>query len=268
MSAPVHIASFEELELLDCAASDDGGARGTLLSCLDALAAAPAAEGLCAAARGARLLWRAVSLPGAERLRAPAARATARLTLEFFDSDRGAFRAVAGARALPAEGNALAALAFAAAAAAGEKDATQSAARAADFLRDRLFDPLLGLLSADGVEAPEYGLLGDVAWSALAAQALGRVEFARELGRVLVRELWDPARNGFAARIPRPGESTFELPDPGAEAAALEACWRLGLRRPLELGLAAARARAGADARTRAAVARVESLGPMAEGAR
>jgi uncharacterized protein YyaL (SSP411 family) len=253
-------ASFEELELRLERTLVDASARPALERGLDALAAAPSPAGLSASARGARLLWGAAVLPGAERFRAPAARATARLRDEFFDAERGAFRAEPGSRVLPAEGNALAALAFSRAAAAGEPGAAELAARAADFLRDRLFDPLLGLLSADGAAAPEYGLLGDVAWSALAADALGREEFARDLSRVLVRELWDPSRNGFAARIPRPGEAAFERPDAGAEAAALEACARLGQRKAFALGLAAARAAAGTDARALAAVARVSAL--------
>jgi hypothetical protein len=278
VSAPASAvpASFEELEfLLDACARGDAGARAGLERGLDALAAAPAPAGLSVAARGARLLWGAAVLPGAGRFRADAERAAARLTDAFFDPARAAFRAEAGARALPAEGNALAALALSRAAAAGLPGAAGPAALAADFLRARLYDPLLGLLSADGADAPEYGLLGDVAWSALAAEELGRAPggaeraaFAEELARVLVRDLWDPSRNGFAARIPRPGEASFARPDVGAEAAALEACWRLGRRRAFELGLAAARAGAGADRRALAAVARVAGLAASAPEAR
>ncbi len=263
-------ASFEELELhLELAA------RAELERGLDALAAMPEAEDLSCAARGTRLLWGASAMGGLERWRPRAEKAAARLMEIFFDHEFAAFRSTPRSRVLPAEGNALAALALARAAAAGHAGAAQASAQAVDFLRMRLYDPLLGFLSAEGASAPEYGLLGDIAWGALAAEELGRspggeacVSFAEELARVLVRDLWDPARSGFAARIARRGEGGGERPDPGAEAAALEACLRLGRRRAYGLGLAAARASAGDDPRALAAVARAAALETSFSGAR
>lgn len=269
-------ASFEELELhLELTVRGDAAARADLERGLDALAAMPEAEDLSCAARGARLLWGAAAAAGLERWRPRAESAASRLFETFFDAEAAAFRSTPRSRVLPAEGNALAALALARAGAAGRAGAARAAAQAVDFLRARLYDPLLGLLSADGASAPEYGLLGDVAWGALAAEELGRspggearATFAEELARVLVRDLWDPARNGFAARIARRGEGAGERPDPGAEAAALEACLRLGRRRPYALGLAAARASAGDDPRALAAVARAAALESSFPGAR
>ncbi len=262
--------SFEELELLlESASRGLTTARPALELALLDFAAGPAPAPLAVAARGARLLWGAAALPGGERFRPAASLASTRLTEVFLDVERRAFRAEPNSRVLPAAGNALAALALARAAAAGQPGAVEGAALAVDFLRARLYDPLLGLMSAEGAQDFEYGLLGDVAWSALAAEELGRLfggegrkEFADELASVLVKELWNPARGGFYARIPRADSATAAapLPDPGDEAAALEACWRLGRALAFRLGLAAARKSAGGDVRALAAVARASSL--------
>jgi uncharacterized protein YyaL (SSP411 family) len=230
-------------------------------------------ESLSARARRARRLWDAHARDADARSRRAAEAETSLLIGTLFDADARAFRRRPGSRELPAEGNALAALALARAARAGVPGAAQAASAAVDFLRARLYDPLLGLLSAEGAAAPEYGLLGDVAWSALAAEELGRepdggrhAAFAAELADVLVRDLWDPGRGGFAARIPRAGEGASPPPDSAAEAAALEVCARLGRGRAFALGLAAARAAAGADAGARAALERVAALAANGAG--
>jgi hypothetical protein len=200
---------------------------------------APGESPLRANASRARLLWEAHGLTGAPALKAAAEGATAFLLRELYDPALGAFRRAPGAPAVyPAEGNARAAYALLKAAAFGVPGAGEAAAKALTFLRTRLYDPLLGLVHGQGGgEDAVHGLLGDAAWTTLAfTEAFlctglkAHREFADAMLRFLFQELWERERGGFLDRVPRAGDPPVLLEahlPPEANAAALEACWRL-----------------------------------------
>lgn len=246
-------AAVAHLEALLAAGAEarDADALDALGRGLDALLQAPwwderrkafiiAGESpLLANAARARLLWDAHSLTGQPRWRAAAEGATDFLLRELYDPGRGAFRRAPGGEAVyPAEGNARAAYALLKADAFGVAEAGDAASKALTFLRTRLYDPLLGLVhGAGGGEDAVHGLLGDAAWTALAftesflATGLkAHREFADAMVRFLFQELWERERGGFLDRVARADDPPVlresHLP-PEANAAALEACWRL-----------------------------------------
>jgi len=189
-------------------------------------------------ARRARLLWDAHAFTGDKRWGDAAAAATNVLLHVLREPGVGAFRAAPGAAVYPADGNALAALALLRAAAFETPGAADAAARALTFLQTRLYDPLLGLVHAQGGEGEAvHGLLGDAAWTALAfsdAFLAGGVtqhrEFADGLLRFLFQELWERDGGGFLDRVPRAGDPAIlreTRVEPELNAAALTVCWRM-----------------------------------------
>ena len=189
-------------------------------------------------ARRSRLLWDAHAFTGERRWADAAAAATNVLLHVLREPGVGALRAAPGAAVYPADGNALAALALLRASAFGVPDASEAAARALTFLQTRLYDPLLGLVHAQGGDGEGvHGLLGDAAWTALAfseAFLAGGVtqhrEFADGLLRFLFQELWERDGGGFLDRVPRAGDPAIlreTRVDPDLNAAALAVCWRM-----------------------------------------
>lgn len=197
-----------------------------------------AGSALTVHARRARLLWDAHAYTGAQRWSDAAAAATSVLLHVLREPGLGAFRAAPGASVYPADGNALAALALLRAASFEVPDAADAASRALTFLQTRLYDPLLGLVHAQGGDGEAvHGLLGDAAWTALAfseAFLAGGVkqhrEFADGLLRFLFQELWERDGGGFLDRIPRADDPAIlreTRVEPGLNAVALKVCWRL-----------------------------------------
>ncbi|HXT01167.1 MAG TPA: hypothetical protein VN915_10860 [Elusimicrobiota bacterium] len=189
-------------------------------------------------ARRARLLWDAHALTGGARWREAASAATSFLLHTLREPGHGAFRAAPGAAVYPADGNALAALALLRAAAFETPEAADAATRALTFLQTRLYDPLLGLVHAQGGDGESvHGLLGDAAWTALAfteAFLAGGVkqhrEFADGLLRFLFQELWERDGGGFLDRVPRAEDPAIlreTRVDPELNAVAFKVCWRL-----------------------------------------
>jgi hypothetical protein len=229
-------------------------------------------------ARRARLLWDAHALTGEARWRDAAAAATSVLRRDLFDGGVGAFRASPGAAVYPADGNALAALALLRASAFGSGDEIETAQKALAFLQSRLYDPLLGLVHAQGGEGEAvHGLLGDAAWTALAFTeaflATGvkqHREFADGLLRFLFQELWERDGGGFLDRVQRPDDPLIlrePRVDPELNAVALEVCWRLhhlkgngNYRRWLDWGLRGAWPAADGDAAVLAGLARAADM--------
>lgn len=229
-------------------------------------------------ARRARLLWDAHALTGEARWREAAEAATGVLTRSLFEPSVGAFRRAPGEPVYPADGNAQAALAVLRASAFGFADASDAAARALAFLQSRLYDPLLGLVHAQGGGGEDvHGLLGDAAWAALAFTEAFLVsgvkqhrEFADGLLRFLFQELWERDGGGFLDRVPRADDPAIlrePRVDPALNAVALEACWRLhhlkgnmNYRRWLDWGLRGAWPAAGADPARLAGLARVADM--------
>jgi hypothetical protein len=227
--------------------------------------------------RRARLLWDAHALTGEARWRDAAAAATSFVLHGLREPGVGAFRAAPGASVYPADGNALAALALSRAAAFGVTGAAEAASKTLGFLQSRLYDPLLGLVHAQGGEGEAvHGLLGDAAWTALAfteaflATGVKQYrEFADGLLRFLFQELWERDGGGFLDRVQRPDDPAIlreTRVDPGLNAVALEVCWRLhhlkgnaNYRRWLDWGLRGAWPAAGA------APERLSSLARMAD---
>ena len=229
-------------------------------------------------ARRARLLWDAHALTGAARWRDAAAAATEHLLHVLRDQGAGAFRLSPGTAVYPADGNALAVLAMLRAAAFGVPDAAETASRTLGFLQARLYDPLLGLVHAQGGEGESvHGLLGDAAWTALAFTEgflAGGVkqhrEFADGLLRFLFQELWERDGGGFLDRVARADDPAIlreTRVDPALNAVALEVCWRLhhlkgnaNYRRWLDWGLRGAWPAAGEDAAKLASLARAADM--------
>jgi hypothetical protein len=229
-------------------------------------------------ARRARLLWDAHALTGAARWRDAAALATNYLLHVLREPGAGAFRVSPDAAVYPADGNALAALALLRAAAFGTPGAAEAASRTLGFLQMRLYDPLLGLVHAQGGEGESvHGLLGDAAWTALAftesflAGGLKQHrEFADELLRFLFQELWERDGGGFLDRVARADDPAIlreTRVDPALNAVALEACWRLhhlkgntNYRRWLDWGLRGAWPAGGADPSRLAGLARMGDI--------
>jgi hypothetical protein len=279
------------LEALLYAASErgDAAARAALTRGLGALlddawdpalkAFRPAAASpLAVHARRARLLWDAHALTGDARWRDAAAAATEVLPRDLFDRGAGAFRAARGAAVYPADGNALAALALLRAAAFGAPGAAEGASATLLFLQSRLYDPLLGLVHAQGGDGETvHGLLGDAAWTALAfTEAFLSTgikqyrEFADGLLRFMFQELWERDGGGFLDRVLRADDPLIlreTRVDPELNAVALEVCWRLhhlkgnaNYRRWLDWGLRGAWPAAGADAARLAGLARAADM--------
>jgi uncharacterized protein YyaL (SSP411 family) len=229
-------------------------------------------------ARRARLLWDAHALTAEPRWRDAAAAATAVLLRDLFDKGAGAFRASPDAAVYPADGNALAALALLRAASFGVAGAPEAAAKALTFLQSRLYDPLLGLVHAQGGEGEGvHGLLGDAAWTALAftesflaSGVKQNREFADGLLKFLFQELWERDGGGFLDRVPRSDDPLIlreTRVDPELNAVALEVCWRLhhlkgngNYRRWLDWGLRGAWPAAGEDAAALAGLARAADM--------
>ncbi|MFI5362809.1 MAG: hypothetical protein ACHQ49_12625 [Elusimicrobiota bacterium] len=229
-------------------------------------------------ARRARLLWDAHALTGSARWRDAASAATSHLLHVLREPGVGAFRAAPGSAIYPADGNALAALALLRAAAFGVPDAADAASRTLGFLQSRLYDPLLGLVHAQGGDGEAvHGLLGDAAWTALAfteAFLAGGVkqhrEFADGLLRFLFQELWERDGGGFLDRVPRAGDPEILLEtrvDPALNAVALEVCWRLyhlkgttNYKRWHDWGLRGAWPAGGSDAARLAGLARAGDI--------
>ncbi len=283
--------SDETLEALLYAASErgDAAARAALERGLGAMLDASWDPGrrmfharlgppLTLHARRARLLWDAHALTGDARWRTAAAAATDFLLHALRDRGTGAFRVAPDAAVYPADGNALAALAMLRAAAFGVPDAAETASRTLGFLQARLYDPLLGLVHAQGGEGESvHGLLGDAAWTALAfteAFLAGGVkqhrEFADGLLRFLFQELWERDGGGFLDRVARADDPAIlrePRVDPALNAVALEVCWRLhhlkgnaNYRRWLDWGLRGAWPSADEDAAALAGLARAADM--------
>jgi len=237
-----------------------------------------AASPLAVHARRARLLWDAHALGGEARWRDAAEAATRVLQHDLFDPGAGALRAAPGAAVYPADGNALAALALLRASAFGVSGAESCAAKALAFLQSRLYDPLLGLVHAQGGDGESvHGLLGDAAWTALASTeaflATGirqHREFADGLLRFMFQELWERDGGGFLDRVPRADDPLIlreTRVDPEPNAVALEVCWRLhhlkgsaNYRRWLDWGLRGAWPAAGEDPARLAGLARAADM--------
>ena len=242
------------LEALVYAASEraDGEARALLGKSLDRLLSGPRwdrgrrmflADGesaLLANARRARLLWDAHALTREVRWREAAEGASLFMLRSLYEPGVGAFRRSPAPAPVvfSADANAQAVLALLRAAAFGVPGAAKAAETTLDFLRSRLYDPLLGLQhSSDGEGAAVSGLLSDAAWAALAfaeaSQAAGlkpHREFADALLRFLFQELWERDGGGFLDRVPRAADPRILREphlDPGLNAVALEVCWRL-----------------------------------------
>ncbi len=229
-------------------------------------------------ARRARLLWDAHALTGSARWRDAAAAATNHILHVLREPGVGAFRVSPGATIYPADGNALAALALLRAAAFGVPDAADAASRTLGFLQTRLYDPLLGLVHAQGGDGEAvHGLLGDAAWTALAfteAFLAGGVkqhrEFADGLLRFLFQELWERDGGGFLDRVPRADDPAILREthvDPALNAVALEVCWRLhhlkgngNYKRWLDWGLRGAWPAGGSDPARLASLARMADI--------
>ena len=229
-------------------------------------------------ARRARLLWDAHAFTGSARWRDAAAAATNHILHVLREPGVGAFRAAPDAAIYPADGNALAALALLRAAAFGVPDAADAASRTLGFLQTRLYDPLLGLVHAQGGEGEAvHGLLGDAAWTALAfteAFLAGGVkqhrEFADGLLRFLFQELWERDGGGFLDRVQRADDPAIlreTYLDPALNAVALEVCWRLhhlkgngNYKRWLDWGLRGAWPAGGSDPSRLASLARMGDI--------
>ena len=229
-------------------------------------------------ARRARLLWDAHAFTGNKRWSEAAAASTSFLLHVLREPGVDAFRAAPDVAVYPADGNALAALALLRAAAFGVPDAADAASRTLTFLQTRLYDPLLGLVHAQGGEGEAvHGLLGDAAWTALAfteAFLAGGVkqhrEFADGLLRFLFQELWERDGGGFLDRIPRPDDPAIlreTRVDPELNAVALKVCWRLhhlkgnsNYKRWLDWGLRGAWPAGETDPAWLAGLARAEDL--------
>ncbi|MDE2142581.1 MAG: hypothetical protein KGJ84_09240 [Elusimicrobia bacterium] len=236
-----------------------------------------AAAPLTVHARRARLLWNAHAFTAEPRWRDAAAAATSVLLRDLFDGGAGAFRASPGQAVFPADGNALAALALLRAAAFGVSGAAESAGKALVFLQSRLYDPLLGLVHAQGGDGEGvHGLLGDAAWTALAftesflaSGVKQNREFADGLLRFLFQELWERDGGGFLDRVARADDPLIlreTRVDPELNAVALEVCWRLhhlkgngNYRRWLDWGLRGAWT-SGGDAPALAGLARLADM--------
>jgi len=178
----------------------------------------------------------------------------------------------------PADGNALAALALLRAAAFDVPGAAETAARTLGFLQARLYDPILGLVHAQGGEGEAvHGLLGDVAWTALAfteaflaSGVKQHREFADDLLRFLFQELWERDGGGFLDRVARADDPAIlreTRVDPALNAVALEVCWRLhhlkgnaNYRRWLDWGLRGAWPAATEDPQRLAGLARAADM--------
>ena len=178
----------------------------------------------------------------------------------------------------PADGNALAAMALLRAAEFGVAQAAEAATRALGFLQTRLYDPLLGLVHAQGGDGEAvHGLLGDAAWTALAFTeaflATGikqHREFADGLLRFLFQELWERDGGGFLDRVPRADDPAIlreTRVEPALNAVALEVCWRLhhlkgnaNYRRWLDWGLRGAWPADDADPERLAGLARAADM--------
>lgn len=189
----------------------------------------------------ARLYYDAHAVTGVESFRQTGRSIVEFVVRELFDADSRAFRhQPSPAGRLYADANAMAALALQRAAAAGEGPAyAQAADEALAALRERFYDPMLGVIHR---HAPDgelvYGLLGDAAASALAfTEAFLRSghkphrEFADQLMQWLFQELWDRDRGGFLDGVARADDvGLLREPRPGGwadQAAAFEALWRL-----------------------------------------
>ncbi len=239
---------------------------------------ARAGSPLAVHSRRARLLWDAHALTGETRWREAAAAATSFVLHGLREPGVGAFRAAPGVGIYPADGNALAALALLRAAAFGTPGAAEAAAKTLGFLQSRLYDPLLGLVHAQGGDGEAvHGLLGDAAWTALAFTeaflATGTKqyrEFADGLLRFLFQELWERDGGGFLDRVPRADDPAIlreTRVDPELNAVALEVCWRLhqlkgnaNYRRWLDWGLRGAWPAAGAAPGRLASLARAADM--------
>jgi hypothetical protein len=283
--------AIETLEALLYAASDrdDAAARAALERGLGALLDAQwdagrralrpgAGSALALHARLTRLLWDAHALTGADRWRTAALAAGEVLTRSLFEPAVGAFRQSPGLAVYPADGNALAVLALLRAAAFGVPGAEETAMRGLGFLQSRLYDPLLGLVHAQGGDGESvHGLLGDAAWTALASTeaflATGvktHREFADGLLRYLFQELWERDGGGFLDRVQRPDDPLIlreTRVDPALNAVALEVCWRLhhlkgnmNYRRWLDWGLRGAWPSAGGDPARLSGLARISDM--------
>jgi hypothetical protein len=246
------------------------GARKTFTDAADAP--------LAPTARRARLMWDAHALTGDARWRQRALDATEYLLSVLREPTLDAFRQKPGLDVFPADGNALAALALLRASAFGVAGAQESAIKALGFLQARLYDPLLGLVHAQGGEDESvHGLLGDAAWTALAFTeaflATGvkqHREFADGLLRFLFQELWERDGGGFLDRVPRAEDPAILREthvDPHLNAVALEVCWRLhhlkgnaNYRRWFDWGLRGAWAAAGTSPERLASLARAGEL--------
>jgi hypothetical protein len=283
--------SDDVLEALLYAASErgDAAALAALTRGLGALLKAEWDEGrrafttragspLSVHSRRARLLWDAHALTGEPRWRDAATAATSFVLHVLREPGVGAFRAAPGISVYPADGNALAVLALLRAGAFEVPGAWEAASKTLGFLQSRLYDPLLGLVHAQGGEGEAvHGLLGDAAWTALAFTeaflATGTKqyrEFADGLLRFLFQELWERDGGGFLDRVPRADDPAIlreTRVDPALNAVALEVCWRLhhlkgnaNYRRWLDWGLRGAWPAAGAEPGRLASLARAADM--------
>ncbi len=195
-------------------------------------------EHFFAASQWARLFFDAFSFFHTEEFKE-----SGRVLIEFldgfYDPESGAFVRSKEKGAGTALDNAVGAWAFLSAwPHLKNQEIQKKAERALKFIQEKLYDPLLGLISQfpPGSSSLEYGRLADSSWAALALTEAylqsgnkSYRDFADTLAKYLFQELWDRDKGAF---LSRPGmESSQTGVSPQAildNSVALEALWRLG----------------------------------------
>ncbi len=112
------------------------------------------------------------------------------------------------------------------------------AGNALNFIREKLYDPLLGLINRFPPESEtlEYGRLADCAVSILALTDAylqsgdkSYRDFADILAKYLLQDLWDREKGGFLPHSrAEPSQEKVSKETLSSNAAAFEALWRLG----------------------------------------
>ncbi len=190
------------------------------------------------AAQWTRLFFDAFSLFQIEKFR-ESGRSLIEFLDGFYDSQLGFFVSSKEKEPGKALDNALGAWAFLSAWPHLKNQGIQKKAEhALKFIQEKLYDPLLGLVSQfpPNSSSLEYGRLADSSWAALALTEAylqsgnkSYRDFADTLAKYLFQELWDRDKGAF---LSRPGmESSQGDVSPRLildNAIALEALWRLG----------------------------------------
>ena len=190
------------------------------------------------ASQGSRLFFDAFSLFQIEEFK-QSGRSLIKFLDGFYDPQLGAFVLSKEKGVGKALDNALGAWAFLSAWPHLKNQEIQKKAECAlKFIQEKLYDPLLGLVSQlpPNSSSLEYGRLADSSWAALALTEAylqsgnkSYRDFADTLAKYLFQELWDRDKGAF---LSRPG---MESSQGGVSqqiildnATALEALWRLG----------------------------------------